>query len=194
MRRISTWEKGPAGDVRGKALQDLGYDCFAVYCTAFVYEVPRAGWNVVIERAGFYPQTFQAPRRFEGMMLAEAMIARQWSEAGILRLVAANPEAFRDSQPGAVPVTDCKKFPFWKPKPVPGPKPEPAYMKLLTPEHIFYAKLPSGVTYVEDVAVWRDHVNEELASRGLEPLDIDLERDYGEDKPEPAVDRHDGDD
>jgi len=54
MRRISTWQKfANSGDVLGKALQDLGYDCFAVYCSALVYCVPGKGkepdqWHVTL--------------------------------------------------------------------------------------------------------------------------------------------------
>ena len=66
MRRISSWEKFGGGAttrgsiVLGKALQDLGLDCFAVYCTALVQHVPGRGpagdsWRLTLERAGFAP-------------------------------------------------------------------------------------------------------------------------------------------
>lgn len=146
-RRISTWSKEPySNTVRGKALQDLGHDCFAVYCTAVVYEKsPGSGeWIVVLERAGFHASEHQTTSRFYAMMLAESIIAQRWSDYGIRAHMKANREAYQGSKgPGAIPVTDCKKFPFWKPRPTIGPKPEPAYMALLTPEIRALAKAPS---------------------------------------------------
>ncbi len=184
MRRISSWEKLDGGNVRGKALQDLGYDCFAVYVSVFVYEVAGGGWNALVERAHFPAQTFHAGTRHYAMMLAESMIARYWSEAGVLRWVAENPGAYGNGAPTpcAVPLTDCKKYPFWKPKAPIGPKPEPAYMKLLTPEIIFYAKLPSGAS-ADTQEAWLEEVNEHLVKEGLEPLEANLEKDYGDDEP-----------
>lgn len=171
-RRISSWDK-PAGSnwVRGKALQDLGYDCFAVYCSVLVYEqTPGQGdWFVVLERAGFQPQSHKASSRFYGMMLAEHLIAEQWSDWGIARHIAANREAYKGSEtPGSIPVTDCKKFPFWKAKPTIGPKEEPAYMRLLTPEILEIAKAPPAWPVIRDVL---EHV-------GLEPfLEIEARRE-----------------
>lgn len=148
MRRISQWEKRPDGYVLGKALQDLGYDCFAVYCTALVYAVLEGGWDLVLERPGFTPQTFHTQRRIDAMMLAEAQIAMQWSPAGLARLFAENPAAYRDerNRPCAIPLADCAAFAFWKKKAPIGPKPEPAYMRLLSPEAMVVAKLPWGHT------------------------------------------------
>jgi hypothetical protein len=156
MRRISSWEKFGGGatprgsTVLGKALQDLGLDCFAVYCTALVQHIPGRGpagdsWRLTLERAGFAPQIFTAYRRHDAMMLAESQIAKQWSEYGVTRLIAANPDAFREMKPGAIPCTDCKVYPFWKPKKAIGPVDEPRYMQLLTPEVIAAAKMPAGM-------------------------------------------------
>lgn len=151
MRRISQWEKR-SGAVFGKALQDLGLDCFAVYCTAYVRHIPGRShepdtWHLTLERAGFAPQYFKAYRRHDAMMLAESQIAKQWSDCGIWRLIAANPDAFRELKPGAIPLADCKAFPFWKPKPAIGPVPEPRYMQLLTPEARIVAKMPASAAW-----------------------------------------------
>lgn len=171
MRRISTWEKLAGGGthrgsiVVGKALQDLGLDCFATYCTALVQHIPGRGpagdrWHLTLERAGFAPQVFTAYRRYEAMMLAESQIAKQWSEYGVKRLIAANPDAFREMQPGAIPCTDCKAYPFWKPKKGIGPEAEPRYMQLLTPEALAVAKMPMGQgmrAYFGDPEAEEDH-------------------------------------
>ncbi len=154
-RRISSWKKILGNAVIGRAMQDLGDDCFAIYCSAFVYENVDAGmtrWTLVLERAGFAPQQFHAERRIDAMMKAEAVIAAQWSEYGILRHIAANPEAYRDprSRPGAIPVTDCKKFPFWQKKPAFGPQDLPAYMKNLPPELLQGALADSQVARRDD--------------------------------------------
>lgn len=171
-RRISSWEK-PVGSnwVRGKALQDLGYDCFAVYCSVLVFERTRGqgDWLVVLERAGFQPQQHPASSRFYGMMLAEHLIAEQWSDYGIARHMKANADAYKGTKgPGAIPVTDCKKFPFWKAKPSIGPKNEPAYMGLLTPEIRAMATAPPAWPVVRAV----------LEEVGLEPfLEIEARRE-----------------
>jgi hypothetical protein len=158
MRRISTWEKLGGGathrgsTVIGKALQDLGLDCFAVYCTAVVVHVPGRGadadtWVLTLERAGFQPQVFTEETRHFAMMKAEHEIARQWSDYGIHRLIVRNPEAFKDAKPGAIPCADCKAWSFWKPKRAIGPLPEPRYMQLLTPEAIIVAKMPAEAAW-----------------------------------------------
>ncbi len=155
MRRISSWEKLGGGathrgsTVLGKALQDLGHDCFAVYCTALVVHVPGRGadadtWVLTLERAGFQPQVYTEETRHFAMMRAEHEIARQWSDYGIYRMLLRNPGAFKDLKPGAIPLADCKAFPFWKPKRAIGPVPEPRYMQLLTPEALVLAKMPMG--------------------------------------------------
>lgn len=150
MRRISTWSKAKfSNSVFGKAFLDLGYDCFAVYCTAHVYEVPGNGWALVLERPQFAPQYFHAGTRHHAMMRAESEIAYQWSEYGIRRLVRANPAAFEKAidRPGPIPVTDCKAYPFWKKADAIGPKPEPRYMQLLTEEARIVAKMPMGLGF-----------------------------------------------
>lgn len=124
-------------------------DCFAIYCTALVEHVPGKGptgdrWRLTLERTRFAPQVFTARRRHEAMMMAENRIARQWSDFGIARLIARTPDAFREMKPGPIPCTDCKEYPFWKPKKAIGPVPEPRYMQLLTPEAVIVAKLPWG--------------------------------------------------
>lgn len=165
MRRISTWQKfADSGDVLGKALQDLGYDCFAVYCSALVYCVPGKGkkpdqWHVTLERAGFAAQFYTEETRHFAMMRAEHEIARQWSDHGIDRLIRKNREAFKDGAPGPIPCADCKAWSFWKPKKPIGPVPEPRYMQLLTPEAIAVAKMPMGEgmrAYFEDPSAEED--------------------------------------
>lgn len=175
MRRISTWEKLGGGathrgsTVVGKALQDLGLDCFAVYCTAVVVHVPGHGaeadtWVLTLERAGFQPQVFTEETRHFAMMKAEHEIARQWSDYGIHRLLVRNPEAFKDAKPGAIPCADCKAWPFWKPKKGIGPVPEPRYMQLLTPEAIVVAKMPMGEAFEAYFGTPDDENNPELAA------------------------------
>jgi hypothetical protein len=150
MRRISTWERIGQRAVLGKSLQDLGYDCFAVYCTALVRCFPGKGqepdqWRVTLERAGFQPQEYTEETRHFAMMRAEHEIARQWSDYAIYRLRVRNPELFKDGGgPGSIPCADCKAWSFWKPKKAIGPLPEPRYMQLLTPEAIVIAKMPMG--------------------------------------------------
>jgi len=149
MRRISQWERLGGGNVLGKSLQDLGYDCFAVYCEAYIRHFPGSGpepdhWCLQLDRPGFAPQLFRTWRRHTAMMLAESLIARQWSTYGIERLIAANPAAFQHDPPSPIPLADCKAFPFWKPRRKIGPEPQPRYMQLLTPEAIVVAKMRSG--------------------------------------------------
>ncbi len=190
MRRISTWDKKPnQSEVRGKALEDLGYDCFAIYCTVFVYEdVVAQRWNAVVERTHFPSQTITAGTRHHAMMAAESLIAQLWSHEGILRWVAENPDAYGKGQPrpAPIPVADCKKYSFWKPQLAYGPQAEPAYMRLLTPEIVFFAKLPSGTSNVADIMAIAGAVNEALAAKGIEPIDINADRDFssdGDDEP-----------
>ena len=190
MRRISSWEKiaGPAHRPRtvvGKALQDLGLDCFAVYCTAVVDHYPGKGpegdrWLLTLERAGFAPQVFTAYRRHDAMMRAESEIARQWSDYGIYRMLLRNPGAFKDLKPGAIPLADCKAFPFWKPKRAIGPVPEPRYMQLLTPEAIVAAKMPMGDAYRAYFADPAEEENPELRKALEEIQEATWERASGE--------------
>lgn len=157
-RRISTWEKKLGNAVIGKAYQDLGEDCFATYCKAFIYEDPDAEpekrWTLVLERAQFAEQFFYAERRIDAMMLAESEIAKQWSDYGIARLIAANPEAFRNpiDRPGAIPVTDCTKYPFWKPRKPIGPEPMPRYLANM-PEEARAVALHKSFLADEQIAV-----------------------------------------
>lgn len=184
MRRISQWEKR-RGAVFGKALQDLGLDCFAVYCTAYVRHIPGSShepdtWHLTLERAGFAPQYFKAYRRHDAMMRAEHEIAKQWSEYGIRALVLGNPAAFREMKPGPIPCTDCKAFPFWKPKRGIGPVPEPRYMQLLTPEAIVAAKMPMGQAFKAYFGNPADEPDPELRKMMEEIQEATWERASGE--------------
>lgn len=160
MRRISYWQKRDrSGAVKGVALQDLGFECFAVYVSANVVPLSSGRWLLVLDRAGFLEQRYEEPTRHRAMMRAEHEIAVQWGKptpttyandpyANELEVATLTNTRVR-TNPDPVPLADTKKWAFWKKKAPMGPKPEPAYMKLLTPEMRRAAKLPAGEAWRE---------------------------------------------
>lgn len=166
-RRISHWEKlDTSGRVRGVALQDLGLDCFATYCTAIILPVHSGGWDVLLDRAGFQTVRLHAPRRVDAMMAVEHEVAVRWGHEECPACAAGVCSAHRAAErPAPIPLADLSVYRhFWKQKLPFGPQPEPRYMALLTAEHRRVATLPSGAGWAE--------FSEDLGGAGARPPEL----------------------